>query len=127
MYIESAKTVNEITLNELVKLTTFWTTGPWYYVFVRALHGSISGLAASVWGDCHEPSSLYHLNDLIWFKHFWVIVYNRTVVYKRQNCLKVVVHVIIIDQWNQTARSYEILVTAIFAALFLSLWRRSAV
>ena len=29
MYIESAKTVNEMTLNELVKLTTLWTTGPW--------------------------------------------------------------------------------------------------
>ena len=27
--IESAKTVNEMTLNELVKLTTLWTTGPW--------------------------------------------------------------------------------------------------
>ena len=29
--IESAKTVNEMTLNELVKLTTLWTTGPWCY------------------------------------------------------------------------------------------------
>ena len=29
LYIESAKTVNEMTLNEVVKLTTFWTTGPW--------------------------------------------------------------------------------------------------
>ena len=28
LYIESAKTVNEMTLNELVKLTMFWTTGP---------------------------------------------------------------------------------------------------
>ena len=27
--IESAKTVNEITLNELVKLTTLWITGSW--------------------------------------------------------------------------------------------------
>ena len=24
------KTVNEMTLNELVKLMTLWTTGPWY-------------------------------------------------------------------------------------------------
>ena len=31
LYIESAKTVNEMTLNELVKLTTLWTTGPWYF------------------------------------------------------------------------------------------------
>ena len=28
LYIESSKTVNEMTLNELVKLTTLWTTGP---------------------------------------------------------------------------------------------------
>ena len=28
LYIESAKTVNEMTLNELVKLMTLWTTGP---------------------------------------------------------------------------------------------------
>ena len=28
LYIVSAKTVNEMTLNELVKLTTLWTTGP---------------------------------------------------------------------------------------------------
>ena len=28
LYIESAKTVNEMTLNELVKLTMLWTTGP---------------------------------------------------------------------------------------------------
>ena len=28
LYIESAKTVNEMILNELVKLTTLWTTGP---------------------------------------------------------------------------------------------------
>ena len=27
LYIESAKTVNKMTLNELVKLTTLWTTG----------------------------------------------------------------------------------------------------
>ena len=28
LYIESAKIVTEMTLNELVKLTTLWTTGP---------------------------------------------------------------------------------------------------
>ena len=31
LYIESAKTVNEMTLNELVKLTMLWTTGPWRF------------------------------------------------------------------------------------------------
>ena len=29
LYIESAKTVNEMTLHELVKLMMLWTTGPW--------------------------------------------------------------------------------------------------
>ena len=29
--IESAKTVNEMTVNEIVKLTTLWTTGPSYF------------------------------------------------------------------------------------------------
>ena len=29
LYIESTKTVNEMTLNEHVKLTMLWTTGPW--------------------------------------------------------------------------------------------------
>ena len=31
LYIESAKTVNKMILNKLVKLTTLWTTGPWSY------------------------------------------------------------------------------------------------
>ena len=30
--IESAKTINEMTLNELVKLTTLWTTRPWAFL-----------------------------------------------------------------------------------------------
>ena len=34
LYTESAKTVNKITLNELVKLTTLWTTGPWYFSYL---------------------------------------------------------------------------------------------
>ena len=32
LYIESAKIVNEMAFNELVKLTTLWTTGPWHYL-----------------------------------------------------------------------------------------------
>ena len=34
LYIESAKTVNKMTLNELVKLTTLWTTGPWISILI---------------------------------------------------------------------------------------------
>ena len=33
LYIESAKTVNEMTFSELVKLTTLWTTGLWLLCF----------------------------------------------------------------------------------------------
>ena len=32
--IESTKTVNEMTLNELIKLTTLWTTGPLYIKWI---------------------------------------------------------------------------------------------
>ena len=32
--IETTKTVNEMTLNALVKLTTLWTTGPWWVLLI---------------------------------------------------------------------------------------------
>ena len=35
LYIESAKMVNEMTLNELVKLTMLWTTGPCIFMSVQ--------------------------------------------------------------------------------------------
>ena len=44
---------------------------------------------------------------------FGSIVYIRAKVYIHQDFFKVVVHVIIIDHWNQTARLYEIQVTVI--------------
>ena len=43
LYIESAKTVNEMTLNELVKLTMLWTTGPWLIIHLNK-HKKISWL-----------------------------------------------------------------------------------
>ena len=52
---------------------------------------------------------------------FWLIVYNRAKVYIYQNFLKIDVHVIIIEQWNQTVRLYEIQVMIFTAALILSL------
>ena len=59
---------------------------------------------------------------------FGSIVYSQAKVHIHQNFLIVVVHVIIIDQWNQTTRLYEIQVKVIFfAVLFLSLWCQSAV
>ena len=47
----------------------------------------------------------------MWFSFIRSIVYSKAIEYRRQNFLKVVVHVIIIDQCNQTARVYEIQVT----------------
>ena len=47
--------------------------------------------------------------------------YNRTKVYIHQDFLKIVVHMIIIDQCNQTARLFEIEVTVSIVSLFLSL------
>ena len=35
LYIEMAKTVNEMTLYELVKLTTLWTTGPSIFSYMN--------------------------------------------------------------------------------------------
>ena len=57
LYIESAKTVNEMTLNELVKLTTLWTTGPW---FIKKLLTICSGI------QLHEMSknTSYNLKTL---------------------------------------------------------------
>ena len=44
LYIESAKTVNEMTLNELVKLTTLWTTGPRILLYIcRRIGKSCAG------------------------------------------------------------------------------------
>ena len=40
----------------------------------------------------------------IWGADFESLIYSRTTVNKRQNSLKVVVHVIIIDQYYQTTR-----------------------
>ena len=42
-----------------------------------------------------------------------------SIVYKHQDFLKVVVHMIIIDQWNQVARLYEIQVTVIYSRAIL--------
>ena len=41
LYIESAKIVNEMAHNELVKLTTLWTTGPWALIqYLSSIHSS---------------------------------------------------------------------------------------
>ena len=50
---------------------------------------------------------------------FGSTVYNQSKVYIHQNFLKAVVHVIIIDQWNQTALFYEIQVMIIQSNLII--------
>ena len=39
LYVESTKTVNEMTLNEFVKLTTLWTTETWSLGHSRIMAG----------------------------------------------------------------------------------------
>ena len=46
---------------------------------------------------------------------FGSISCNRAEVYIHQNFLKVVVHVIVIDQWNKNARLYKIQVTITYS------------
>ena len=58
MYIESVKTVNEMTLNELVKLTTLWTTGPCSLI-----------RDSSVWINKFRQPPVTH-GDWLW-KHFY--------------------------------------------------------
>ena len=41
LYIESTKTINEMTLNELIKLTMLWTTGPWFPEYVIIILANI--------------------------------------------------------------------------------------
>ena len=69
--IESAKTVNEMTLNELVKLTTLWTTGPRY--FLSSFDSTGLGSAEEVQnrfskGHPWRPTWISHWND---FSYFW--------------------------------------------------------
>ena len=84
LYIESAKIVNEIALNELVKLTTLWTTGPWLVSFNptkteamlfslklnRPHHPPIFMQNHQITEvDSHKHLGLYLSNDCTWHKH----------------------------------------------------------
>ena len=48
-----------------------------------------------------------------------LIVYKQAIVHIHQNFLKVVVHMIIIDQWSQTVHLYKIQVTIIYSCTTL--------
>ena len=61
LYIESAKTVNEMTLNKLVKLTTLWTTGP---ICHRIIIGNIMMSVLRV--SCPVYSNAYPTLAPIW-------------------------------------------------------------
>ena len=64
--IESAKTVNEMTLNELVKLTMLWTTGPWLVFIVHMKKFCIFGYPIRVqgifWSDCTNVQANLYLH-----------------------------------------------------------------
>ena len=55
LYIESAKTVNVMTLNELVKLTTLWTTGPRFFFNVQ-----VQGQIPHQWAPFQVAAGLLH-------------------------------------------------------------------
>ena len=65
LYIESTKTVNEMTLNELVKLTTLWTTGPSLAVWQKltnywcVYHWWIVGKKLDWFFLCQEHAKIY--------------------------------------------------------------------
>ena len=62
LYIESTKTVNEMTLNELVKLTTLWTTGPRKLGAVDSYHKVMAvqvGLKEVLWKPLYVQSKVY--------------------------------------------------------------------
>ena len=55
LYIESVKIVNEMTLNELVKLTMLWTTGPWYFSYFSSKNICCGySLEVPHWGTSNE-------------------------------------------------------------------------
>ena len=72
--IAFTRTVIILTTCKFVKLIMFWTTRPWFYVFLRAFVGlqvvffssSCQCLSVSVWWVRQELSSFHH-RDLIWF------------------------------------------------------------
>ena len=98
----------------------------------------------SKWRRCaREPTRRHTCKSCLHCKNDWkpnpasalcslnvvgVIVYNRAKVYMHQNFLKVVVCVIIIGQWNQTARfKYEMQVNVYFLSrysLHCDIWVR---
>ena len=56
LYIESAKTVNEMTLNELIKLMTLWTTWSRYLLATETLY-SIQCGQQRPWSDCKDEQT----------------------------------------------------------------------
>ena len=84
LYIESAKTVNEMTLNKLVKLTTLWTTGPCTFCLKICLIWSF-GTYFALWSEsndvCFPDNEVSYSRPLVFilclsflhlfFKDFW--------------------------------------------------------
>ena len=67
LYTESAKIVNEMTLNELVKLTMLWTTGPWILLLLLLFNLSwkLSPLETFAW----KVKAYF----LLWRQFAWII------------------------------------------------------
>ena len=88
LYIESSKTVNEITLNELVKLTMLRTTGPWFLqtqgtVIYACTHKLRMICPAISWRGHKNP--LYACNVIKTFNYFR-LQFSRFTIYVQKIC-----------------------------------------
>ena len=73
LYIESAKTVNEMTLNELVKLTTLWTTGPWFGADMKIIFLALIVLSKTVASESNLFFIFYYFSEKIRQHFIWII------------------------------------------------------
>ena len=71
LYIKSAKTVNEMTLNEFVKLTTLWTTEPCYLVTYRT-KSPLEQNAQFQWTLCEGPNLFSGCCTSQYQDNFWI-------------------------------------------------------
>ena len=84
LYIESAKTVNEMTLNELVKLTTLWTTGPWYLLWLFWLcHSAQVNTVAEIIGKSDYINSAWAaFRSAKWSPMFWLLLLDLSTLWR---------------------------------------------
>ena len=83
LHIESAKTVNEMTLNKLVKLTTLWTTGP-RMPYAKCRQQSSTYCIYPRYLDNITP---YHNSTKLWTSLFYPLLMYLWITARVANCL----------------------------------------